>query len=136
MSTEELASEQEIISDIQKFVHDKEVSNETANLIAKLSFGFAKQIAFDLNSLLETKDVQTNDLKEILRNNDFDEIADAVGKHLSDVLIAKKEANFAALKKMDYVSKNYHFEFARQLLASKHKESILAPTNEYSDDDI
>ena len=136
MDKEEAETEAEILDQLQKYIKEKEVGSETSQLLAKLSLGFAKQIAFELNNLLATKDVQTNDLRQVLSNNDFEEISDAVHDHLDEVLIERKKKIFEALKQTDYVSKNYHFEFARQLLNSKHKESILGATNEYSDDDV
>ena len=136
MNQEDAETENEILEQLQKYIREKEVGSETSQLLAKLSLGFAKQIAFELNDLLSTKDVQTNDLRQVLSNNDFDEIANAVHDHLDEVLIDRKKRIFEALRQTDYVSKNYHFEFARQLLSSKHKESTLEATNEYSDDDV
>ena len=127
--------ETEIITAMQNYISEKEVSPEASAILAKISFAFSKQIAYELNELLKSQDVQTADLKASLEAHELNDLSDKVTEHLTEVLKERKKRVFEALRQTDFVSKNYHFEFARQLLASKHRESAFGPANEYSDDD-
>lgn len=113
---------------------EKKLNDESAALMAKLAYGFALHFSTKLNNELKSGDVQTNNYRRILEAEGFDEISQFIGDRLSEILIEKKEKTFEKLKECTFVSKNFHFEFARQLLQSRHKESVQTIAD-YSDDD-
>ncbi|EAY18675.1 hypothetical protein TVAG_062800 [Trichomonas vaginalis G3] len=118
----------------QYIKEEKKLNDDAAQLLAKLAYGFAQHNAAILNQELKSGDVQTNQFRKILEEDGFEEISEKIGDRLSEILIQKKAETFERLKECSFVSKNFHFEFARQLLQSRHKESVQTIA-EYSDDE-
>ena len=100
-----------------------DLNDESSLLLGKLSYGFAKQISNDLNTNFENQDLNSSNLKEILSKRGFSRFNIILDEYLIELRKKKKEQIFQQLQKENFVSKNYHFEFAKLLLSSKHQIS-------------
>lgn len=118
---------------MKDYISAKQLNEESAEFLARLTVAFATEVADRLKELSKTGDIQTNDLNDILSELGLDSFKAKILDKLGEIRRAKKQEKFDLLKDQPFVSKNYHFGFARQLLASKHREAVPHMNGDYSD---